>query len=100
MEGKKNAAWVITPLYRSASDFTNDIAWLGASPSWTAFGKGYQAWFEEAGRLAEKFNDVYKILKYLDGVFAFSIYHKKNHELYLYESSAAAINAPALFIVS
>ena len=53
------AAWVITPLYRSASDFTNDIAWLGASPSWTAFGKGYQAWFEEAGRIAEKFNDVY-----------------------------------------
>lgn len=34
-------------------------------------------------KLYEKFNDVNKILKYLDGVFAFSIYHKKKDELYL-----------------
>mgnify|MGYP001017281716 FL=1 len=53
------AAWVITPLYRSASDFTNDLAWLGVSPSWTTFGKGYELWYQEAGKLAAKFNDVY-----------------------------------------
>ncbi len=53
------ASWIVTPMYRSASDFTNDIAWLGVSPNWTSFGSGYDAWFNKAGKLASKFNDVY-----------------------------------------
>ena len=53
------ASWLITPMYRSASDFTNDIGWLGVSPSWSAFGKAYDAWFDRAGDIAEKFNKVY-----------------------------------------
>ena len=53
------ASWIVTPMFRSASDFTNDISWLGVSPSWTAFGKAYDAWYEKAGRLAAKFDDVY-----------------------------------------
>ena len=53
------ASWLITPMFRSASDFTNDIGWLGISPSWSAFGKGYDAWFDRAGDIAEKFNKVY-----------------------------------------
>ena len=47
------ASWLITPMYRSASDFTNDIGWLGVSPSWSAFGKAYDAWFDRAGDIAE-----------------------------------------------
>lgn len=53
------ASWIITPMFRSASDFTNDIAWLGVSPNWTAFGKAYDAWYDKAGDIAAKFDRVY-----------------------------------------
>ena len=53
------ASWLVTPMFRSASDFTNDIGWLGISPNWTAFGKAYDAWFDRAGKIAEKFDKVY-----------------------------------------
>ena len=52
------AGWVLTPHYRTASDFSFDFGWLGGSSSWKSFGEIYDAWMEKAPKLAEKFDRV------------------------------------------
>ena len=52
------AGWVVTPHYRSAGDNSFDFGWLGASNSWSSFGKIYDIWFEEAAALGAKFDKI------------------------------------------
>ena len=50
--------WVLTPHYRTASDFSFDFGWLGGSNTWESFGAIYDAWMEKAPKLAAKFDRV------------------------------------------
>ena len=52
------SGWVLTPQYRTESDFSFDFAWLGVSNNWSEFGGIYDVWLKEAGPLAAKFDKI------------------------------------------
>ena len=52
------SAWVLSPQYRSESDFSFDFGWLGVSNNWSDFGNIYDVWLKEAGPLAAKFDKI------------------------------------------
>tara|TARA_X000000368_G_scaffold94391_1_gene72242 strand:- start:399 stop:1172 length:774 start_codon:yes stop_codon:yes gene_type:complete len=52
------SGWVLSPHYRTASDYSFDFGWLGVSDSWSNYGKIYDAWLSEARKLGAKFDKV------------------------------------------
>ena len=52
------SGWVLTPQYRTSSDFSFDFAWVGVSDSWSNFGNIYDVWLEKGAKLGAKFEKI------------------------------------------